>query len=352
MNSTITQKESKLSIALYIIAGLAILGGLILTVLSFIELCTSSCVEGHKYRIFLLKFEHFGLIFFSLVALLHLLAWKFTQLNTLNGYILASSVGGELCFLYVQKYLIGSWCPICLGIACSVFIAAAAYACRGVLRIKQQDHNKTKGTFMKHSTFSLITIILGFAVAFVGVTKIDPLEARQESLKESITFGDPTSPVEVYVFTDWFCPLCHEVEPELKKMASSAERNAKVFFIDANIHDESMNFTPYNLSFMIYNKPQYFELRDALHNISKRTKSPTDSVVQSEINRYDVKQKDLNYRDIALATKMFSKLKQQFGVTSTPTVVVINLKTKKGKRISGKSDITEANIQKAINDLK
>lgn len=345
-------KDSRLSTALYFIAGLAILTGLTLTILSIMELCTSACVEGHKYRLYNLKFEHFGLAFFGAAVLFHALAWKLPLFNTLSGYLLAGGVGGELCFIYVQKYVIGHWCPVCLGIATTVFIAAALYVLRGIINAKQIDHNETKGTFMKHSTFSLFTIILGFVVAFMGVVKVDPLEAKQESLKESIAFGNPTSPVEVYVFTDWFCPACHEAEPELKKMASSVERNAKVFFIDANIHDESMNFSPYNLSFMIYNKPQYFELRNALHNLSNKTKSPTDEQIQKEVAPYGVTHKDLNYRDIALATKMFAKLKQQFGVTSTPTIIVINVDTKKGKRITGKSDITQANVLKAINDLK
>ncbi|MEM1283179.1 MAG: thioredoxin domain-containing protein [Chlamydiota bacterium] len=352
MNNSMAIKDSRMSVALYLIAGLALTGGLILTIISLMELCTSACVEGHKYRLFHLKFEHFGLVFFGVSILLHLISWKVPLFTTLNGYVIAGAVGGELSFIYLQKYIIGHWCPVCLGIATTVFIAALAYVFNAMIKAKQIDDKKTKGALMKHSAFSILTIIIGFAVALFGVTKVDPLEAKQESLKESIAFGSPTSPIEVYVFTDWFCPACHEVEPELKKLTSSAERNAKVFFIDANIHDESMNFSPYNLSFMIYNKPQYFDLRNALHNLSSTTKAPTDDVIQQKINPYGVTHKDLNYRDIALATKMFAKLKQQFKVTSTPTIVVINVDTKKGKRITGKSDITESNISKAIYDLR
>lgn len=204
---------------------------------------------------------------------------------------------------------------------------------------------------MKHGTFSFATIVLGFIMAFVGITKFDPLEAAQESLKNSINFGDTSSPIEVYVFTDWFCTACHEAEPEFEKFAENINGKAKLFFIDANIHDESMNFTPYNLSFMIYNKPEYFELRNSLFNISERTDSPNDNMIQKEVSTLGVNFKDLNYRDIALATKLFNKLKKQFAVTSTPTVIIINLDTKKGKKISGSDDITETNILKAISDL-
>lgn len=351
MKNSIAIKGITLSSALYLVGGIAILSGFILTILSMAEICTSACVEGHTYRLFRLKFEHIGLIFFTVATLLHVLAMKNPQIETLNGYLLLGGVGGELSFIYVQKYLMGSWCPLCLGIAATVATAAAAYGARGALKIKLRDYNKTKGTFMKHSTFSIITIVLGFTAAFMGVTKIDPLEAKEDSLKETIAFGSVKSPVEVYVFTDWFCPACNEVEPALKAMAPEIERKAKLFFIDADIHDESMNFTPYNLSFMMYNKPQYFDLRKALHELTEQTKTPTDAQIQSSVAPYGVTHKDLNYRDIDLATKMFSKLKQQFRINSTPTVVIINVDTKKGKRIAGKADINEANVLKAIDEL-
>lgn len=351
MNSE-SEKAERAVLFFNIIATLALAAGFILTLLSIFEVCTSSCVEGHKYRLFHLSFEEFGLLFFVPTLISFLLSKRSRFFAWATGLMLAGALGGELYFLYVQKYLIGSWCPICLGIATSLFIAASSYAAEKFISLKNNEQQTKRGIVMKSATFSLLTAIVGFTAAFLGVAKIDPLEAKQESLKESIAFGNPKSPIEVYIFTDWFCAACHELEPAFKKMAPAIEREAKLFFIDANIHDDSMNFTPYNLSFMIYNKPKYFDLRGALVAISEKTDAPSDSLVQEEIAPYAVTLKELNYRDIALASKMFSKLKQQFSVSSTPTVVVLNAATKKGKRISGGSDITEENILKAIKELK
>lgn len=336
----------------FAIALLAIMVGLTLTLLSIFEVCTSSCVEGHKYRLFNLTFEEFGLLFFIPTLLSLILSLRIALFEKITAFLLASGVGGELYFLYVQKYIIGSWCPICLGIAATLFTAASSFAIYSTIRRKLDEQQKPRGNIMKRATFSLLTAAIGFTAAFIGVSKVNPLEAKQESLKESITFGNSKSPIEVYVFTDWFCAACHELEPEFKRMAPNVEREAKLFFIDANIHDDSINFTPYNLSFMIYNKPNYFDLRAALVDMSEHTDAPSDTEVQKKISPLSVTLKELNYRDIALAAKMFTKLKQQFKVTSTPTVVVVNLETKKGKRINGGREITSDNVLKAINELK
>lgn len=336
----------------FIAIGAAILAAFILSVFSFMDLCTSACVEGHKYLLLGLKFEIIGMLFFGGLLATHLLTLRFWLFGVVTAIFLAIAFGSEVYFLYLQKYVIGSWCPICLGIAASVGIAACLYFFQFFISKNGTNNEGVIMHSLKISLPSMTLICAGFVAAMLSVSKTNTLEAAQLSLKDNIAFGTSSSPLEVYIFTDWYCPACEVVEPRLEKLSPMLQKQAKVYFIDANIHDESMNFTPYNLSFMIHNKQNYFELRRALQKIAALTKTPTDAQVQEAIKPYKQELKDLSYMDIALGSKMFSKLKEQLGVSATPMIIIVNLETKKGKRLSGKSEITEANVMSAIDSLK
>jgi protein-disulfide isomerase len=195
-------------------------------------------------------------------------------------------------------------------------------------------------------------LIFGVLFAIFGVSKINPLAAQQQTLKESLFFGKADSPIEVYIFTDWFCPACRKVDPEIDKMLPDVQKNAKVYFIDATVHPESLNFTPYNLSFLVNNKDQYMQIRKAIEGLSEKNKTPSDTDIKNTIKPLGAKLKELSYSDVAVGVKFFKKLVKQFDITQTPTVVVINAETKKGKKFSGSSEITQDNILKGIESLQ
>lgn len=334
---------------LYAIAGLALFVGLVLTCLSYAEVCTTACVEGHKFQIYGIKFEFFGLAFFTMALFVHLLSRFYPNLVVLSSWIIASGLGGELHFLYVQKYEIGSWCPICVSIATCVAIAATAYLIgflRELLKAKQREEimiNIEK--FVSTTAFMFV----GLIAAIFGVHQVDAEEAATGTLKDSINFGNKSSHIEVYIFTDWFCPACHKIEPKLEQIAKNVGKNAKIFFIDTGVHRESLNFTPYNLSFMVHNKDKYFQLRNSLIDLSAKTKAPSEHEVEALIA--PIKYEELSFSDNTTGNKLFNKLRKDYGVNKTPTVVVVNTDTKKGKKITG-SDISEQNVNRAIDALK
>jgi uncharacterized membrane protein/thiol-disulfide isomerase/thioredoxin len=351
MNSAILSFK-RFDSLVYLLGILALLVGLIFSVLSHFELCTTSCAEGHKYRLFGLKFEFFGMLFFTVALGGHLLSKKNSLFRTLTALFLAAGVGSEIWFLYVQEMIIGKWCPLCLTIASMVFVTAGLYFFRF---IKEMFIDSKQGATMQSISKifpSIGMMVIGFLIAFLGVAKINPLQAAQNSLKDNILFGNKSSPVEVYIFTDWFCPACKKVESVLEKALPSIEPKAKIFFIDAGVHEQSLNFTPFNLSFMVHNKEKYFQLRQVLEELAKKTETPSDNDVEDAVKPLGIQVKELNYSDVALGVKLFKKLVKQFEIERTPTVVIINLDTKKGKKLYGSSEITEANIHKAIDNLK
>ena len=54
---------------------------------------------------------------------------------------------------------------------------------------------------------------------------------------------------------------------------------------------------------------------------------------------------------MALGLKYFKTLGTEFDINSTPTLVLVNEATKKGKKLYGFAEINEENINKAIDKL-
>lgn len=323
--------------------------GSILTIASFLEMCSSECAEGHKWRLFGMPFELFGIAFFTAAVITHLLSSMKEKLDFLLLLMLGSAIGAEGYFIYVQKFLIGHWCPVCLSIATCIVLAFIAQTFQ-VLTNHQGKQEKNMHRFWKGLS-STSAIFIGLLIAFCGTTKYDAMEAAQNSIKDSLAFGDQNSDIEVYLFTDWACPACRKLEPKLEKIIHSIDDKSKIFFIDHVIHPETLNYIPYHLSFMLKNKPQYFQLRDELTQLSKVNGAPSEQQITAIAAKEGVTYSELNYSDIALGIKYFKKLGEKFKIKGTPTMVIINTASKKGKKLAGNSEITEQNVVDAINTL-
>lgn len=339
----------------FFIALLAIIAALVLSYVSWLEICTDMCVGTKDYRLFGMKFQHIGLIFFPLLLISHILSWKSRTFAMITGLTIAGALGSEVIFIWIQKFEIKAWCPVCLAIAGSLLVAGFAYIVRYLIHLNQSIESQNKEEMMKNvrkGISSLAVFAIGVFAGIVGVTKVNPLEAMQNSVKESIIFGNQSSPIEIYIFTDWQCPACRKLEPNLPSILSAAEKKAKIVFIDVDIHPETLNFIPYNLSFMIHNKDKYLKLRDILTEISEETGAPTEEEVEEEVSRIGVTYEQLNFADVAVGNKYFKHMASEFDINSTPTIVIVNRDTKKGKKLRGWREATSDNVLKAINSVR
>lgn len=341
--------------SLYFLTLLALIAGFVLTIVSFIRLCSSQCVGTHDYRIWGMHFETIGMVFFPILLLFHVLAYKKELFGLLTGAALIAALGSELVFIGVQKFMIGSWCPVCLSIAATVGIASIYYLYNLVLNKHFALNDTHKEVLMNSSSKHILmgaVFFVGFIGSLFGITKINPLDAVQASVKESITFGKADSPIEIYIFTDWQCPACRKLEKKLGKVIPPIIEKYKLVYVDFPIHPETMNFTPYNLSFMINDKKQYLDLRDALTDISEKTGTPSEAQVEESAKQFDVTYKQLNFADVAVGMNYFKHLADEFKIDSTPTMVIVNRGNKKGKKLYGTEEISLENVEKAIEQIK
>jgi protein-disulfide isomerase len=339
---------------------LALLAGLILSIVSSFRLCSEACAESHNWRFFGVPFESLGLLFFIPVNLLFWISkwsggWSET-FTVVVGLLIAGAAGAEMEFILIQKYKIGSWCPVCLSIAACGGIATLCFGIRNVMEIKYWiAQHKEKGELMTTIWKGMAALSLcafGFFVALIGVAKMDPLAAVEETIKESLVFGNKESPIEIYMFTDWACPACRAVEPKLEKMLPTLLEKVRFTFVDYAIHTQTVNYSPHNVAFMIRNKEQYLKLRTALTELSRKTGTPKESQVEKIAADVGVHYEPLNYSDVALSQKYFKELAKQLGVRGTPSMILVNRESKKGKKLIGISQISEENVLKAIETLE
>jgi protein-disulfide isomerase len=327
----------------------AFLAGLVLSLISQLDVCrTSACTETHKYVLLGLPFTLFGTVFFPAAWASFELGRTRAVFSTLFIMMISAASGAEVAFLWIQKYIIRDWCPLCIGVAATVYLLAlqAYYAEARNVPLHSKDRREIIMIFFKKISLIAVFVIAGFLLAFKGAQKSD---AQDKAV--NIFLGNESSAQELYIFTDWFCPACRKVELEIEKAVSAAGKRAKVIFIDVPIHPETFNYMPYNLSFLLNEKGKYIELRKALGTLSLKSKEPGPEDVQKAIAPLNVTYKPLAFLTVTKGLKYFDENAKAFGVKSTPTVIVNDTKTKKRIQMVGSKDITEQNILKALDDV-
>lgn len=349
-----TKTAFRLEKRLYFVELLLLCSGIALSAIAAMHLCSEACAAGHKYKLYGFAFESIGIAFFSTATLLFAFSIKYSILRLFVAALFFGALGAEVMFTYAQKYIIGHWCPICLSIASTVLLACVLFTVGYFHNLKMAILHNQKGKMMKGFFKGLGAVLLmtvGFVFSQAGFAKFDQLQAIEKEIVTNIALGKTDSSFEVYVFTDWKCPACRKIEPIIEQSAPKVMEKAKLIFVDFPIHEESLNFTPYNLSFLINNKAEYFKLRKGLGEISENTDAPTTEQIQTMAKALGVTYKQLNYADIATGINYYKDLVKEFEVTKTPTVIIVNTSNRKGKKLSGSNEISQKNILDAIESL-
>lgn len=330
---------------LRIITALLVLTGLVLAVLSWTDLCSfNGCSEAHQYRLFGFPLQLVGTLYFCILAMAMLLSTRFSKCALLVNLVLAGGAGAELAMLHLQKNVIQAWCPLCVGIAVVVYLLCGV-AIFGAVRDSREIKTMNKRMLFSKALLLIVAALAGFAVSFAGIKK-------PEAAGINASLGKQGSKVEVYVFSDWLCPVCLKVEPVLESVMPQLEKRAKVSFIDKPVHKESMNFVPYHLSFLVHEKPKYLQLRKALFELAKRNRNPALQDVQTAIAPFGVTYRQLGFMDVSQMMAQFQALATQYKVSGTPTVVVVNSSSKMSKTLVGGRDITAANLLNAVKSVE
>ena len=325
----------------------------ILSAMSWLGICSDGCEETHLYRIFGFPLSPLGVAYFTLCGLAFLARNRFRFSGFLVPVLLSGALGSEFVLVWFQKYVIGKWCQLCVGIALSVVAACVLIAMERLpgiaIRIRGGERNLAMKRLAGKAVLILVAFLAGMGITAMGLQKPDAFAAGL-SVK-SLAFGNAESSTEVYIVTDWFCPACRAAEPEILKGVRKAMQQAKVVFVDYPIHPETFNYIPYNLSFIVREKEKYLQIREAMASLARKTKEPLPEDVQGAVSPLGVKYVPLNYADVVAGMQYFNTLVNKFKVAGTPSVVVLDSRTGKTKTLYGISDITSENILKTVAEI-
>ena len=327
-------------------AGLAV--AFLLSLALAVGLCSDACEATYEWTIFGMKFPFFGMGFFAFCLLLFHFRDR-PVVRNLFPAVIAAAWGAEFTFLYVQHSLIQKWCPFCLAVALCVWLAGIALATDSFYYRKKKPGTGS-GAMMQYLSRGMILVILmaaGSYVAYVGLG--NPTSSHAATLP--VALGKTDADIEVYVFTDWFCAACRKAEPDMERAYPNIMSRAKLIFVDMPIHPESMNFIPYNLSFLVREKGKYLEIRKALHRLAERTKEPTPVDVQKAVAPLGVTYRPLNYADVSAGIQYYQSVVKVFGIQGTPAMVIYNRKTKNARVLNGVGDLSYPNILMAVSGV-
>lgn len=326
-----------------------ILAGLILSIASVLNICmTEACTEAHKYSLLGIPMSILGIGFFITAGIVYELCRAKEIFSSLFSLMIFGASGAEIAFILIQKFRIRKWCPLCIGIAAAVYLIATVISFEGIKNITAEIKER-RILFMpllRKAVAVLAVFSIGFFAAYKGMQKSEAGENIP-----NIFMGNQDSQIEVFIITDWFCPACQKAELEIEKVIPGIGKKAKIIFVDKAIHPETLNYTPYNLSFLTYEKNMYIELRKTLQNLAKKTKEPTPEDVKEAIAPLHVTYKPLSFLSATSGIKFYDSIAREFKVDATPTIVIRDTKTKKFTKLIGVKDITELNIAKAVDEF-
>lgn len=331
------------------------LSGLVLSILSWLELCVENCSVSHDYRLFNLPFAAAGIFFFTTMILFHFLSRHYSFLSQVVGGLIALALGAEIVFMAVQHYQIRHWCPVCVSIAGLVVLATFLLMIGYFKNVKSAIQNHNRGDIMQHIIKGLnflLFVLGGFLIAFVGVGKFNAVEAAVIDIKERMVFGNKKSPIEIYFVTDWFCPACKKAEADIETLYPEIKNQVAFYFIDYPIHKKSLNFTPYNLAFMINNKPQYFKARRVLIRLANKTETPTAENVEKAAKKKGIAFKELPFIDVKTGIEFFEEIVDKYQLRSTPSVVITNPKKNQVIKFEGRDQISNKKILEGIERIE
>jgi hypothetical protein len=151
----------------------AVTVGWLVSIFSVIqEMClTTACRDTAAFTVLGMNMGWFGIIYFSLLLIL---LWQ-RKMNNRVDWLLAAMVfagiGAEFRLLWIQKYIIGRWCPLCVTICCALFCTAA------LLMLEKKHAAGTGETgnkeLLRWVALMVIMIASGLLVAVLGVKALE-----------------------------------------------------------------------------------------------------------------------------------------------------------------------------------
>ena len=228
-------------------------------------------------------------------------------------------MGGEI-FLIGYQVRSGVYCPYCLAFAATLFLAF----------IVNFQRSRRWLTALAAGA-GLIFFLLFFSGSASLVYAAGP---------PTTTFGK--GPVEVRIYTDYFCGPCRAEEAEVMTLITElVEKNLiRVTFIDTPIHKETVLYAGHFLSAL--NAKERSDLRQAVALRAALFEAAGEKITEKEALEIFLKKKGIALRpfDTAPVFKIYGNYLKEDRINATPTCVIVGPQGK--QTLVGRDDTVKA----------
>jgi thiol-disulfide isomerase/thioredoxin len=278
--------------------------------------CLGSC-SYLKGDILGIDLKYLGIFYMAVIFVLTLLPGRLLCL-----LLLAFGAGGEI-FLIGYQVQSGVYCPYCLAFAATIFLTLAV------------NFEKNRKAI---TALAAAAGLLFFLLFFSGSTT--PLYAAESDMP---VFGK--GPVEIRLYTGYFCKPCADEEAEIISIITElVDKNlVRVVFIDMPGNPETIFYARYFLAALNAKRDlqQASAARGALFEAARK------DIEGKEALEAFLKEKkiDILPYDTAPVFKLYDNYLKEDRIIGTPTCVILG---PKGKRsLKGKEEIV-----KGLRDLR
>ncbi len=250
-------------------------------------------------------------IFYMVIVLL--LAWSRKPVLCL--LLLAFGTGGEIFLIGYQVHS-GVYCSYCLAFGATILLA---------FTVNFERNRKLLVTLA--AAAGLLFFLLFFSGSATPVYAADPVLPA---------FG--SGPVEVRLYTDYFCGPCSAEEAEVLSLISVlvGKNLIRVLFIDTPVHRETVLFAGYFLAALNAKNdfPQVVAAREALFEAAGK------KITEKAALETFLKTKGIPIQpfDTAPVFKIFGNYIKEDQIRSTPSCVILGPQGK--QTLIGKDEIT------------
>jgi len=277
------------------------------------QYCFGAC-SGLTGDILGLDLKYLGVLYMVAIIILAL-----TRLTTLCLAALAFGAGGEL-FLIGYQIRVGAYCAYCLVFAALVMAALYVNFDRSRKRL---------------AGLSAGAGLLFFLLFFSGSTTVTYAAAPRLP-----AFG--TGPVEVRIYTDYFCGPCRAEESEVTALITElVEKNLiRVLFVDTPIHRETVLYAGYFLSALHARDGGDLHLAIAVR--AALFEAATQKIADKKALESFLKTKEIALRpfDTAPVFKIYGNYLKEDRINATPSCVIV---APQGKQtLVGREDTVKA----------
>jgi hypothetical protein len=154
---------------LSILLWLAVSACLAVSVFTLVEeMClATACTDAASFTFFGVGMGWIGIAYFCLILLLLWLRHKVRVVDWAVTAMVYSGVGAEFRLIWIQKYVIGGWCPLCVSISGALFFAAIVLLLERVHEARSGEGPRKE--FFGWLVFVAVMMAMGLAIALLGI---------------------------------------------------------------------------------------------------------------------------------------------------------------------------------------